>query len=149
MSSNAALQPIAVAASPAAHPEFEYQRFDVYRVALEFQALVPGLFPKQGFRSLRDQLDRASSSILLNIAEGCGRSSRNDKAQLYLIARGSAMESAAVLDVLLTRQVIASAAYRHAHGLLIRVTQMLTRLVQRSVARRSDWSAGFPPASAL
>ena len=132
MSSRAAVQHIAVEpASVADDPGFEYQRFDVYRVGLEFQALVPRLLPKRGYRSLRDQLDRASSSILLNIAEGCGRSSRNDKAQFYLIARGSAMESAAILDVLLTRQVIASGTYRHAHGLLIRVTQMLTRLVQR------------------
>ena len=50
--------------------EFEYRRFDCYRVALEFQAMVPRLFPRRGFSSLRDQLDRASASILLNIAEG-------------------------------------------------------------------------------
>ena len=111
--------------------EFDHQRLDVYRVALEFQALVPRLFPRRGYAGLRDQLDRSSASILLNIAEGCGRFARADKAQLYRIARGSAMESAAVLDVLLTRGVIAEGTYRHAHGLLIRVTQMLTRLVRR------------------
>ena len=112
-------------------PQMEYQRFDVYRVALEFQGLVPRLFPKRGYGPLRDQLDRASASIVLNIAEGCGRFSRGDKAQFYLIARGSAMESAAVLDVLLSRGLVADAIHRHAVGLLIRVTQMLTRLVQR------------------
>ena len=109
----------------------EYQRFDVYQVALEFHALVPRFFPKRGYAALRDQLDRASASILLNIAEGCGRFSRSDKAQFYLIARGSAMESAAVLDILLARGVIFPSVHRHAHGLLIRVTEMLTRLAQR------------------
>jgi hypothetical protein len=68
--------------------EFDFQRFDVYRVALEFQALVPGLLPRRGYAALRDQLDRASASILLNIAGD-------------------------------------------AHDLLIRVTQMLTKLVLR------------------
>jgi hypothetical protein len=54
-------------------PQFDYQRFDVYRVALEFQERVPLLLPRRGYAALRDQLDRASSSILLNIAEGAGR----------------------------------------------------------------------------
>jgi four helix bundle protein len=112
----------------------EFQRFDVYRVALEFQALVPQLVPRRGYASLRDQLDRASASILLNVAEGCGRFARADKAQFYLIARGSAMECAAALDVLLSRDLLAPAAHRYAHALLVRVTQMLTKLVQRMQA---------------
>jgi four helix bundle protein len=109
----------------------DFQRMDVYRVALEFQARVPSLVPGRGYSSLRDQIDRASASILLNIAEGCGRFSRSDKAQFYLIARGSAMECAAALDVLLSRGALFPAPHRHAHGLLVRVTQMLTKLVLR------------------
>lgn len=133
MSSTAAFQPAGVAAPQPALPDaqFDHERFDCYRVALEFQALVAGLFPRRGYAALRDQLDRASASVLLNIAEGSGHSSRASKAQFYSIARGSAMESAAVLDVLLTRGVIAAGTHRHARGLLIRVTQMLTKLVQR------------------
>jgi four helix bundle protein len=131
MTSTASFQPTG-ASGAAAHPvQFDYERFDCYRVALEFQGLVPSLFPRRGYAALRDQLDRASASILLNIAEGSGRSSRLEKANFYLIARGSAMESAAVLDVLLTRDLIAESTHRHARGLLIRVTQMLTKLVQR------------------
>jgi hypothetical protein len=41
------------------------------------------------------------------------------------------MESAAALDVLFSRGVIAPALHRHGRGMLLRVTQMLTRLVQR------------------
>jgi four helix bundle protein len=132
MSSTARLQPAAVAApSAAADAQFDYERFDVYRVALQFQELVPRLVPRRGYAALRDQLDRASASVLLNIAEGAGRFARADKAQFYLIARGSAMESAAVLDILSSRGVMAPAVHRHARGLLLRVTQMLTKLVQR------------------
>jgi four helix bundle protein len=112
----------------------EFERFDVCRVARAFQALVPSLVPRRGYAGLRDQLDRASASILLNIAEGCGRFSRSDKAHFYLIARASAMECAAALDELLCRDVLPPAAHRHAHGLPVRVTQMLTRLVRRMQA---------------
>ena len=130
MSSTATFQAAGVAATPASG-EFEFQRFDCYRIALEFQALVPRLFPRRGYSALRDQLDRASSSVLLNLAEGIGHTSRASKAQFYTIARGSAMESAAVLDVLLARCVIGPGTHRHAHALLIRVTQMLSKLMQR------------------
>ena len=114
-----------------AGPHFDYERFDVYRIALEFQALLAGLIPRRGHAALRDQIDRASSSILLNIAEGAGRWSRGDKAQFYLVARGSAMECAAVLDVLSSRGVLGPPVHRHARALLLRVTQMLTKLVLR------------------
>jgi four helix bundle protein len=53
--------------------------------------------------ALRDQLDRARISIVLNIAEGAGRFSAPDKARFYAIARGSATEWGAVLDLLLAR----------------------------------------------
>jgi hypothetical protein len=104
-------QTIPVPQAAGAECAFEHERLDVSQVALEFQALVPQLVPRRGYASLRDQLDRASS--------------------FYLIARGSAMESAAVLDVLLARGVLAPAAHGPARGLLVRVTQMLTRLARR------------------
>jgi hypothetical protein len=44
------------------------------------------------------------------------------------------MECAAALDVLPCRDMLAPAAHRHAHGLLVRVAQMLTRLVRRMQA---------------
>jgi four helix bundle protein len=110
---------------------FDYERFDVYRVALDFQRLVPGLLPRRGHSALRDQLDRASASILLNIAEGFGRTSRAEKASFYAIARGSAMECGAVLDVLIARGLVSPAQHRHPRGLLFRVVQMLTKLILR------------------
>ena len=130
MNSTAVESGAGASAAAEARP-FAYERFDVYQVGLEFQRLLPQLLPRRGYRAIRDQLDRASASILLNIAEGAGRWSRSDKAQFYRIARGSAMECAAALDVLLARGVLANATHRHARGLLLRVGQMLTRLVTR------------------
>src|SRR5215470_3920762 len=115
----------------AASAPLDCDRLDVYHVAKEFDRLAAGLLPRRGHAGLRDQLERASTSIVLNIAEGCARFARAEKAHFYLIARGSTMECAAILDVALSRGLVSPAAYRHGRGLLTRVVQMLTRLAQR------------------
>ncbi len=72
-----------------------FQKLDVYQGAIEFLTVakrIRGRLPK-GNADLADQLRRASQSIPQNIAEGCGRTSRADKAKYYTIARGSAMEA--------------------------------------------------------
>jgi hypothetical protein len=45
-------------------------------------------------------LTRASTFIVLKLAEGAGKHARADKLRYYLSAPGSATESAALLDVL-------------------------------------------------
>jgi four helix bundle protein len=81
--------------------------------------------------TLRDQLDRASISIVLCIAEGAGRRTSADKAHFFTIARGSAAECGAILDLLLARGILSAADHRHGRGLVVRVVQMLTRLIAR------------------
>ena len=112
----------------------DYEKLDAYRVALEFQSLASQLVPKRGCAELRDQLDRASISIVLNIAEGCGRRSPADKARFYSMARGSATECAAILDLLGVRGLVDDHLRKRARALLVRVVQMLTRLVARMAA---------------
>jgi four helix bundle protein len=51
-------------------------------------------------RHARDQWLRAAQSIPLNIAEGNGKRSLKDRARSLDIARGSALECAAIQDVL-------------------------------------------------
>ena len=82
-------------------------------------------------RIVRDQLERASLSVVLNIAEAGGRRSRRDKARYYAIARGSATEVAALLDVLALRRLASPASIRTGRRLAIRIVQMLTRIDQR------------------
>ena len=48
---------------------------------------------------LRNQLDRAASSIVLNLAEGYGRSTRKDQKRFFDIALGSLRECQAVLEI--------------------------------------------------
>jgi hypothetical protein len=49
------------------------ERLDAYRVAVEFQLLAASIGSGRRLGALRDQLDRASVSVVLNIAEGSGR----------------------------------------------------------------------------
>ena len=107
------------------------EKLDVYRIALEFQAITGQLVPKRGYAELRDQLERASISIVLNIAEGCGRRSPADKGRFYSMARGSATECAAILDLLRARGLVDDRLRNRARALLVRVVQMLSQLVAR------------------
>jgi four helix bundle protein len=67
-------------------------------------------------------------SIPLNIAEAEGRTGCADKARTYAIARGSAMECAAILDVYRMLGIIDELSYRQGTDLLGRVVAMLTKL---------------------
>jgi len=110
-------------------------RLDAYRVALEFAALAARVRVTPA--SLRDQLERASASIVLNLAEGVGRRSGPDQAHFFAMARGSALECAAILDLLHARGVLEDAGHRDARGLLGRIVQMLSRLISRQTPARS------------
>jgi four helix bundle protein len=85
--------------------------------------------------ALRDQLDRASVSIVLDIAEGGGRFSPAEKAHFYRIARGSAMECFAALALISQRSLIGADPYRRGRALLERLIAMLTRLAASMQAR--------------
>src|SRR5688572_15501614 len=111
--------------------QLDAERLDVYRLALEFNGLTSALPLGRGLRGLRDQLDRASTSIVLNIAEAVGRRGAADRARFFAIARGSATECAAILDILRARQLAVPAITSRGRSLLVRIVQMLTRLCQR------------------
>jgi four helix bundle protein len=109
----------------------DVERLDAYQVALEFQSLVAQLRFPRSLGHLRDQLDRAATSIALNIAEAVGRRGAGERAHFYVIARGSAMECAAIIDIIRSRGMAPPATCDGARTLLVRSVQMLTRLSQR------------------
>jgi four helix bundle protein len=74
------------------------ETFNVYRVSLDACRACAPIAPSLS-ANLRDQLLRASSSSVLNTAEGFGSASRGVKRRHYEIARGSAMECVAILDL--------------------------------------------------
>jgi four helix bundle protein len=119
----------------------EHERLDVYRAALAFDTLASKAWPKRGHRELRQQLDRATIGIVLCIAEGAGRRSGPDKRRFYEMARGSALESAAVFDILRGRGLVSPDSHAEGRVLLVRIVQMLTRM---SGAPRESGSGTHP-----
>jgi four helix bundle protein len=77
---------------------------------------------------LRDQLLRASSSVVLNVAEGFASTSRGVKRRHYEIARGSAVECIAIIDLAST---LGGDGGGEARMLFTRAAMMLARLVTR------------------
>jgi four helix bundle protein len=125
-----------VAPAPESAPLLDAERLDVYAVALQFQGLAT-ILASRADSVVRDQLRRASLSCVLNIAEGAGQRSRPQKRRFYSIARGSAMECAAVLDVLRSSALTSDAEARQGRSWLLRMVQMLTRLDQSLQAEAS------------
>ena len=110
----------------------DHERLDVYRLALDFLVCANQVLETlpRGRGHLCDQLTRASTSIVLNLAEGAGKHSKADKRRYYLSARGSATESAALLDVLLRLGLLDEAGHRTGKETLVRVVSMLIKLAQ-------------------
>jgi four helix bundle protein len=111
-------------------PPLDFERLDVYRRSIEFLALALRLINEmpRGHAELRDQLQRASTSVPLNIAEASGKVSAADRARFHTIARGSALECAAILDVLLLLRAAPADTVDEGKLLLSRVVAMLSKM---------------------
>ena len=111
---------------------FDHEKLDVYREAIAFCAWAGDLLNSVSAKAAaKDQLDRASTSIPLNIAEGNGKFSAKDRARFLEIARGSALECAACLDVLVARKLAVPDQIENAKENLARIVQMLMGMLRR------------------
>ena len=101
----------------------------LYQRSLELIDLakaVMGQLPT-GYGFLKDQLRRASSSVVLNFCEGYGRSGPQDRRKFFNIARASAHEVAAILDVASRFGVIGRELHKQGWDLCDHVSAMLYR----------------------
>ena len=107
---------------------FAFQNLDVYKLMQEYLELEHNecrSFP----HDIKDQLDRAANSILLNFGEGSGKRPRSkDRGRYYGISNGSATESVAGWDVARIRGYSSIAICEKAQDLLARITAMLSRM---------------------
>ena len=110
----------------------DHERLDVYQVALDFLVFANDVIERmpRGRSHLCDQFTRASTSIVLNLAEGAGKHSKPDKRRYYLSARGSATESAALLDVCLKLKLLDEGGHRTGRDMVVRLVSMLIKLAQ-------------------
>ena len=110
-----------------------FQKLDVYQRSIEFLVFARRLLVRipKGHGDLVDQLRRSAQSIPQNVAVGAGKTTRADKAKHYTIARGSAMESAAHLEVMRVDELIDTEHYARGTELLERIVAMLTKRIDR------------------
>ena len=95
------------------NPLFDHDKLQVYEESLAFVAWLEPMMQKLPKTiAVRDQLDRASTSIVLNLAEGNGKFTLPDRCRFFDMARGSALECAAALDVLTAKGLCEMAARR-------------------------------------
>jgi four helix bundle protein len=110
-----------------------HEKLDVYRCSIEFLAAVGQMIDAMpsGTAVLRDQLDRASLSIVANIAEGVGVRTPKERDRHLGSARGSAMECGALLDACRLRSLCSVEQQQRGKQMLVRVVSMLTKMMAR------------------
>ena len=119
-------------------PQFDHEKLNVYQRALEFVAAATDLIDRIPSRSaVHGQLDRASTAIPLNIAEGSGKWTGPDRCRFYDIARGSALECAAALDVAVVKKLLRPEEITDAKQILVAVVSMLVGLIKSVTPNRT------------
>ena len=92
---------------------FDFEKLDVYQLVKAQSARVIFFLRKNTEIDpyIADQWKRASLSIFLNLAEGTGRMTDQDKKHYLTIARSSVYESVAILDLLKSMKVLDDATF--------------------------------------
>ena len=121
-----------------------HEKLIVYQKAIAFVAWVgPVIDSLNAKLAAKDQLDRASTSIALNIAEGNGKFSTKDRARFLQMALGSALECAACLDVLVARRALGAEIVVEGKGLIEGIVRLLYGLLDRFDCRLAEDAPGY------
>jgi four helix bundle protein len=115
---------------------FDHEKLDVYQESIVFVGWLSQLLercPRLG--DVKDQLDRASNSIVLNIAEGNGKYSVKDRCRFLDTANASALECAAGLDILVAKRRLSRDEISPGKESLQRIVRMLMGLIRRNSSR--------------
>ena len=115
---------------------FDHEKLFVYQRALEVIEFFEIIFERGIGSSYKGQLERASSSIVHNIAEGNGRYTGKDRCKYFDIARGSALECASGLDIQYRKSMISIEELYKGKSLLKEVVSMIVGLIKNNSADR-------------
>ena len=117
-------------------PSFDHEKLKVYQSGIAFITWSTDLLTQVEARAaVKDHLDRASTSVALNIAEGNGKFAIKDRCRFLDFARGSALECAACLDVLVAKRLIDREKIHSGKEQLLEIVSMLIGLVNSLSAR--------------
>jgi four helix bundle protein len=126
------------------NPRFDHEKLNVYQASLKFVAWATEQMAEiQAKAAVKDQLDRASTSVPLNIAEGNGKFAIRDRCRYLDFARGSALECAACLDVLGAKRLTDEARIASGKQQLFEIVSMLMGLINSLRARVGEESGEY------
>ncbi|TSC80343.1 MAG: S23 ribosomal protein [Parcubacteria group bacterium Gr01-1014_29] len=110
---------------------FDFENLKVYHDAKELNKKIL-CFVKDNKHIdsyLRDQLRRASISMVINIAEGSGKFSKADKRNFYTISRGSVYECVSIFDIIHDEQQVSNEEYKNFYQRYETISKMLLGLI--------------------
>jgi four helix bundle protein len=113
---------------------FEFQNLEVYKKAKTFHLDCKNIILSKKLDSyVKDQLGRASFSIILNIAEGSGKFSKPDRRNYFVTSRGSVFECVAILDILSDQKIMSDEEVKN----LINKADELSRILYTMIKNLS------------
>lgn len=111
---------------------FPYENLEVYKKAysanqkvyriLKANKSIPGY--------AKDQLGRASLSIVLNIAEGSAKFNNRDRKNFYITARGSIFECASLVNFLHDEEEVPATLKQALTGTYEEISRMLFTMIK-------------------
>jgi four helix bundle protein len=117
-------------------PRFDHEKLNVYQASIKFVTWATDLISKvESKAAVKDQPDRASTSIPLNIAEGNGKFAIRDRRRFLDFARGSTLECAACLYVLVAKHLTETTAIVSGKKQLFEIVSMLMGLINSLTSR--------------
>ncbi len=114
-------------------PVFKYESLDVWNVAIDFATslIEIGNSLKDEFKCYRlvDQLQAASTSISMNIAEGQGRNSDKSFILFLSYSRGSLFEVLTLIEIFYRLEWLTQTARATVRTTGLRIVKMLNALI--------------------
>jgi len=110
---------------------FDFENLNVYQKTIELNKKILRFLKDNNHIDsyVRDQLRRASISMVINIAEGSGKFSRADKKNFYTIARGSVYECVSLMEIISEEKQIATETFQGFYKELEVISKMLLGLI--------------------
>jgi four helix bundle protein len=110
---------------------FDFEKLEVYKKAKIFNSEIRSFILSNRLDpTTKDQLRRASFSIVLNLAEGSGRFSKPDRLNFFVISRSSIFECVAILDILKDENSIELELFQNFHQKADELSRILYAMIK-------------------
>ena len=112
----------------------DFKKLSIWRKAHELTLGIYSAtktFPEEETYGLRNQMRRASSSIGINIAEGCGRSGQTEFRRYLRMSLGSASELEYELLLAHDLKLLSEEEHRRLSGQVVEIKKMTAALIRK------------------